>query len=233
MLGAAGFVTSLSNGELASIFGTNLTPASVLSAAASSLPLPVVLGGVQVFVNGMAAPLLYVSPTQINLQVPFETPIGSAVQVVVTVNGVPSLPLVANFSSYAPGVFTYQRAPGAMDPVIVHADNTLVTPTSPAQASEILTIYATGAGALNNAPADGAAAPSSPPATTTATPVVTVGGSRSAVQFCGLTPGLVGLLQINTQLPVVLPAGTGTPLSLPLVVTFPGASSAPTNLWVK
>jgi len=158
--------------------------------------------------------------------------VGTPVQVAVVLNGTSSLPVMVQVSTYAPAVFGYYRVPTSTDPIIVHADNTLVTPTSPVKAGEVLTIYATGAGALNNAPLDGQAAPSSPAATTKSAPSVLVGTAAATVQFSGLTPASVGLLQINIQLPATLPAGTGTPHSLPLVIGFPGASSTPVNLWV-
>src|SRR5258708_387335 len=156
LVGEAGCGVRVYPGGLVTIFGTSL-PGS--TAGAVSLPLLTTLGGVQVLVNGVPAPLLYASPTQINFVAPYATPVGTPVQVVVASNGVSSLPVTVIFTAYAPAVFTYQRTPTSVDPVIVHADNTLVTPDSPATAGEILIIYATGAGKLNNAPADGAGAP--------------------------------------------------------------------------
>jgi uncharacterized protein (TIGR03437 family) len=234
LVGAAGFVTIVSDGELATIFGTNLATTTV---SQPTLPLPTILGGVQVLVNGTAAPLLYVSPTQINFQVPYGTPTGTPVPVIVVLNGISGPAISATFLPAAPAVFTYQRAPGTpgstLDPVILHTDNTLVTPSDPAEAGQILTIYATGMGPLNNAPANGAAAPLSLLATTIVTPTVTVGSASATVQFSGLTPGFVGLWQINIQLPAMLPAASGSPGSLPLVLSLSGASSAPVNLWVQ
>jgi uncharacterized protein (TIGR03437 family) len=236
VVGAAGVNSGVAPGSLTSIYGTSLqgiiSPTSG-AAFAMQIPLPVTLGGTQVLVNGAPAPLLYVSPGQINCQAPFETPVGTPVQVAIVSNGISSQPLMATFSNYAPSVFLYPRTATSNDPVITHANNTLVTPTSPAQPGEVLVIYASGAGKLNNQPLDGAGAPASPPATTVDKPTVTVGGSAAAVQFSGLTPGFVGLLQINVQMPTVFPASTATPPSLPLVITFPGGVSAPVGLWVQ
>jgi len=234
VVSAAGTNGGVSPGGLMSLFGNNLQ-GSTSSGAANALaePLPITLGGTQVLVNGVSAPLLYVAPGQINCQAPHETPVGTPVQLAVVTNGISSLPLMVTFSTYAPTVFLYPRTATSTDPVITHANGTLVTPTSPAQPGEVLVIYGTGAGKLNNQPLDGAGAPTSPPATTVATPTVTLGGAAVTVSFSGLAPGFVGLLQINIQMPVVFPATTSTPPSLPLVITFPGGVSAPVNLWVQ
>jgi uncharacterized protein (TIGR03437 family) len=225
----ADFGAKISAGGLATVFGTGLGTGTLWAPPA---PLPITLQGSQVLVNGASAPIIFVSPDQINFQVPIGTLVATPVQVAVVLNGVSSLPVMVTFSTTAPAVFAYYRVPASTDPIIVHADNSLVTPTAPAQAGEVLTIYATGAGPLNNPPLDGQPAPSSPDATTKVTPSVTVGGAAATVQFSGLTPGSVGLLQINIQLPATLPTATGTPHSLPLVISFPAASSTPVNLWV-
>lgn len=241
VVSAADFQPALAPGGLGTIMGSNLADATV---PAPSLPLPVTMGGVRVLVGGVLtlfvpvpvggipAPLLYVSPTQINFQVPFATPVGKPVPVTVLREGAQPAVTHVIFRSAAPAIFTYARTPSSNDPVILHADNTLATPDNPAKAGEILVIYATGAGQLNGTPADGVAAPGSPPATTLDTPTVTVGGAEASVLFSGLTPGFVALLQINIQLPATLPPGTGQPLSIPLLVTFSGASSLPVKLWV-
>jgi uncharacterized protein (TIGR03437 family) len=240
VVGAAGGTSNtpagVSPGWLISLYGVNLqgnTNPTGGSVTATSVPLSTTLGGTQVLVNGTPAPLLFVSPMQINAQAPFETPVGTPVQVAIVAGGLSSLPVIVTFNTYAPAVFLYPRTAISTDPVITHADNTLVTPSSPAHAGEVVTIWATGGGPLNNQPMDGAAGPTSPLATTVDTPTVTIGGAAGTVQFSGLTPGFVGLLQINVQLPATLPAGMGTPPSLPVVITFPGGVSAPVNLWIS
>ena len=226
IVNAASFTAPLARCGLASLFGTNLadTPAS-----APSLPLPTTLGGAQVVVNGAAAPLIYVSPSQINFQVPCEMPLNGAVGVYVTNGGGMSTAQSATIAPYAPGVFTYARTATAMDPIIVHVDNSLVTPTKPANPGEVLIVYATGVGNLNHMPVTGAASPTSPLSAAVDLPTVTVGGAAASVAFAGLTPGFVGLVQINIQLPSTYPAGS----SLPLVVSFAGAASPAVNLAVQ
>ncbi len=132
-------------------------------------------------------------------------------------------------AEYAPGVFTYARNALTLDPVIVHSDNQLVTPDNPAVASEVLVIYGTGVGSFDHPPPTGAGALLSPLARSLVTPTVTIGGSFAHVQFAGLTPGFVGLLQINIQLPDSLPIAS----SLPLVVAFGTSMAPPVNLSLR
>jgi uncharacterized protein (TIGR03437 family) len=226
VVNAATYTSPLVHGELATLFGTNLASGAF---TAGSLPLSTTLGGSQITVGGIPAPLYYVSPTQINFQVPFGVSITGTAPVIVTQSGVPSKFEGVALAEYAPGIFGYARTATIVDPIVIHfADNSLVTPGNPAAAGEVLVIYATGAGSFDNTPADGAGAPSSPLASTKIQATVTVGGSPAQVFFSGLTPGFVGLIQINIQLPATLPAG-GT---LPLVVSFGSSATPPANLYV-
>ena len=219
ILNAASFQTPLVRGSLAALFGSNLANGIVQP---DKLPLPTNLGGAQVTFGGFPAPLIYVSPGQINFQVPFEAPISGTAQVVAIRDGTPSAAQAVSMTEYALGIFSYARNATTLDPIIVHANNTLVTPSSPAVANEILVIYSTGAGTFDRPPATGAGSSGTAVATTRVTPTVTVGGAQAQVLFSGLTPSLVGVVQINIKLPASLPA-VGT---LPLVVQF-GASSSP------
>ncbi len=225
VVNGASFAPMLTPGTLATIFGSNLASGT---AQADSLPLPRSLGGSQVLVDGIAAPLIYVSPVQINFQVPFEAPMSGDGTVAVISNGTSSAAQTVSLAEYAPGIFTYAPDASSVAPVIVHADNTLVTPASPAVANEVLIIYTTGIGHFDHPPATGSPASSSPLAKAMELPTVTLGGIPAQVQFAGLTPGFVGLVQINVQLPASLPAVH----SLPLVVAYGSASSQTVNLSV-
>jgi uncharacterized protein (TIGR03437 family) len=220
--------SSVSPGTLASIFGDNL---STGTAQASTLPLPTTMAGATVTINGEACPLLYVSPTQINFQVPYDTPLGSATVVISTSAGT-GAPFTVTVTAAAPAIFTYVNSAGQINPVILHAaTSALVTAASPAQPGETLTLYATGAGPVNNTPATGAGA--GPGATSVVNPTITVGSVTATVGFSGLSQGSVGLFQINFTLPATLPAGTGTPPTLPLTIGLPGNSSPAVNLFVS
>jgi hypothetical protein len=223
---AASFQPVLTRGSLATLVGTDL---AALTASASQFPLPTALIGVKVTINTIDAPLLYVSPTQINFQVPFEAPADGAAFVTVTRDGVASPSVPITLAQNAPGVFTYLRTNTSRDPVIIHSDGQLVTPDKPARPEEILIAFATGIGDLTNAPATGAAAPSRPLSMARTTPAVTLGGAPVEVLYAGLAPGFAGLVQLNLRLPSNFPLGQ----RLPLVIQYGAAVSAPVEVAVQ
>jgi uncharacterized protein (TIGR03437 family) len=226
IVNAASYTAPLVRGEVATIFGTNLSTGTL---GATSVPLPTNLAGVQVTVGGMPAPLYYVSPGQLVFQVPFEVPLSGNTQLVVTQNGNIGSAQQVSTAEYAPAVFGYYRTSTVLDPVIVHPDNSLVSPASPASAGETVVLYATGAGSFDRPPATGAAGPVSPLANTQILATVTVAGAPVTVQFSGLVPSLVGALQINFILPSPLPAGS----TLPVVVSFGSNAASPVNIYVQ
>ena len=222
---AAQFQPVLSRGGIGSIFGSQLADAV---AGATDVPLPTHLGGVQVEVNGVLAPLFFVSPGQINFQVPFEASSPGEAGVVVTRNGEESPPEPASMAEFAPAVFLN---PATGEPIIQrHPDGALITAANPAKPGDVLIIFVTGIGGVSNPPATGAAAAASPLAQARVTPVVTVGGEGTQVFFAGLAPFFVGLGQVNIQLPESLATAGAT---MPLVIDFEGSRSPPVNLPVR
>ena len=187
-------------GTIVQIFGSNFAgqPAS-----ASSIPLPTSLGGVSVAIGGIAAPLYYVSPGQITAEVPFELSPNEQVQVIVNANGALSTPGVVQLSAVSPGIAVLPNG----DAIATHLNGALVTETLPAQPGEFLVLYASGLGATNNPVATGAASPSNPLASALSVPALTVNSEAASVLFAGLTPTLVGLYQIDFQVPVDAPNG--------------------------
>jgi uncharacterized protein (TIGR03437 family) len=101
----------------------------------------------------------------------------------------------------------------------------LAGPSSPATTGDTLVIYSDGLGAVNQTIAPGAAAPASPAAKTNDQPQVTIGGQTSTVAFSGLTPGLVGVYQING----VVPAAD----QVPVVINISGQVSPAVTIAVK
>ena len=209
---------AVAGGSLATFFGAGLSSATS-PAYASAIPLPTLLGGTSVTINDTPAPLLYVSSTQINLQIPWL--VSGTASVVVTVNGV-SLPAFSlSTASAAPGVFSTSSGQAiAINPdgSFAGAANSIPgTATHPAVPGEVLVVLATGLGAVTPSIGDGVAA-SDGLRTVIDTPQVLIGGMPATVQFAGLSPQFVGLNQLN----IVVPKVSGT---VPLQISAGGITS--------
>jgi uncharacterized protein (TIGR03437 family) len=98
---AASYVPRVAPGELATIFGTNLADSTQ---EAGSFPLPKTMAGATVYVNSSPVPLLYVSETQINFQVPSSLAAGTA-SMYVSRDGGQSAIFQFTVISSAPGIF--------------------------------------------------------------------------------------------------------------------------------
>jgi uncharacterized protein (TIGR03437 family) len=196
----------LAPGSLASLFGVGLVPASV-SAQATTIPLPASLGGLSMTVGGIPAPLMYVSSTQVNFQVPWTVPTGPA-DLVATVNGTPLPKLTATIGAVEPGIFSVGYGTGQA--IAINSDGSLTAPagaipgyaTRPAKPGETIIILATGLGAVDQAIATGAAS-SDALRNTKVTPAVLINGTPATVTFHGLSPQFVGVNQLNVVVPSV------------------------------
>ncbi len=196
-------------GEIASLFGTNLTNATGINLA-STLPLPQQFLGVSVMVNGTAAPIFAVdnvrNQQQINFQVPWEVAGQPSATVQVVNNGAPSNTISVPLLNGQPGVFNYS-VPGLplAFGAILHANFQLADSAHPAAANETVLIYCTALGLVSPAQQDGVAAVGE--TRTVATPIVSIGGKQASTSYSGLAPGFVGLYQINAVVPAGLGAG--------------------------
>jgi uncharacterized protein (TIGR03437 family) len=210
----ASFRHSYAPGMALSVFGTQLAPAVQV---ASSVPLPLSMEGVSATINGVSAPLYSVSPGQLNLQIPYQTAVNSIAILTIQNNGQSS---------------TYSFPVAATAPAIFVDGNGAPVPNASAKAGSVITLFVTGAGAVTPSIATGAAPASTTSIASLPRPVnepvfVTVGGASAPVQFAGIPSGLVGVVQINYQVPSGLTAGIQ-----PVVVTIGSASSAEANLTV-
>ena len=211
VVSAADNKSAAAPGGLISLYGTQLSPTNL---ATTQIPLPTALGSSCLTVNGQPMPLIFVSPTQINAQMPFQS-VGNVTMIVHTPGGVSdNFNLVV--STTAPAVFLSGVAgPETNLPTVVRANNNLLaTGSNPVHHDDTLVIYLTGMGAVSPVVGDGQPAPSNPLAFALAAPTVTLGGVDLPVLFAGLTPGLAGVYQINVNVPRSVPQG----LSVPLVI---------------
>lgn len=189
-----GSATAVSPGALVDIYGSGLAAAPASARAGSTLPTA--LGGVEVFVNEVAAPLIYVGPLQIVFQMPYEAALGTA-SVVVVSNGAVSAAAPVTVQQAAPEILVY----GDSRAVVVNPDGSINASNNGAKAGAVLVLYLIGSGPLDNPIPTGAAAPLAPLSREELTTTVMVGGSTATVQFAGMAPTYEGLMQVNFVMP--------------------------------
>ena len=182
-------------GSLISIFGSNLAPATV-SAVAS--PLPQSLAGLTLSINGIPCPLLFVSPSQINAQVPFEVASGPATAVL-QLQQMPPAAVALTVAPAAPGIFTNGHNQAAVQNV-GGSPNSLANPI---QAGSLISVYLTGQGPVVPAVATGSSAPTGPLARAVYPVVAAIGEWASEIISAGLSPGSTGLFQVTMRVPAI------------------------------
>ncbi len=211
---------------IVTIFGANLASAT---ATAQGTPLPRELAGTRVTWNGVAAPILYVSPAQINLQVPSpsdETPgvLAAGGVVVSTAAGNSALYTAPASAWYAAGLFSADSSGcgrGAVLNVAADGSTSVNSAANSAQPGSWISVFGTGITGLRDVDYPADAQPSPPPAGSLANGVAglvlfdlqgRVGGV--APQFFGFAPGLVGVSQVNAQIPSTVREGCAVPVQL-------------------
>lgn len=210
---------AISTGSLVSLFGSNLAPAT---SKAGSAPLPLSIVDTSVSINGVVAPLLFVSANQINAQVPYEVLSGDAT-VVVRSGGLSSPPFTITVLRAAPGLFANAQGQAAA----IDDDGSANSPAAPASGGSVISVFLTGIGPLS-APVDDGTAPASGDTITAALPVsATIGGAPAEVQFAGLAPLYPGTAQINLKIPA------GATSASPLVISIAGQTSNAVQLVIS
>lgn len=226
----------LAPGQLVSIFGTNL--ASQLQST-DTVPLSTSLAdNVTVTFNGVTAGLDFVSPNQINAQLPWNVLSNGATTgtaaVVVTRNGTASAQAMINIAATAPGIFTIPPG-GGWAVAVNNSDSSVAAPagaingltTHPAKAGDVLIVYATGLGAVDTAVANGGIPDAGKIVNTTVMPTALIGGVPAQVLFSGLAPQFPGVNQLNIQVPAGVPSG-----SQPLQLQINGGPLTPSNAMI-
>jgi uncharacterized protein (TIGR03437 family) len=223
--------TGLSPGEIFTVFGSALGPVSGATLALDQNGnVSTYLNGFWVYVDGTAAPLLYVGPSQINAVAPYElaNKLGDTVSVQVR-DGLNELSnsFSVQVVPTAPAVFSLGGGQGA----ILNQDNTVNGPGNPAARGSYIQIYGTGEGQTNPAGIDGQIATES--AAFLPRPVasvsVTIGGVPATPSYAGAVPqSFAGFFQVNVQIPENVPTG-----NQPVILKIGDASSPPMNVAVK
>ena len=209
---STGFQLAGSPGALLSVYGVNLANATGL---VSGNPLPDVASGVSATINGLPAPIIYLSSSQLNLQIPYGAGAGPA-SLSVNNNG-----LVATF-----GFTMLPASPG----IFADAAGNLA-PAATVKQGATTALYVTGVGDLTTGILTGFSPPASTKLANLPRPFlplsVTVGGAQAFLTYFAESPGLVGTVQVNFTVPPTTAVGTQ-----PVVVTVNGVKSLPVNIQV-
>ncbi len=212
---AFSFQSAFAPGMSLSVYGSNLAAGTQV---ASKLPLPLTMQGVTAAINGISAPLYYVSPGQLNIQIPYEIGAGPAVLSVNNNGQVAAFPLTVSMT--APGVYSSA------------IDNATGQAAASAAAGAVLLLFMTGEGDITPFLTTGAT-PSASITNPALLPkprlpvAVTVGGVPATVLFAGIPSGLTGLTQIDIVVPASAPAGDQD-----VVVTVGGVAAPAVKLTI-
>jgi uncharacterized protein (TIGR03437 family) len=204
---------TLAPNTIATIYGMNLswTTQTVTAADLNGGTLPTSLDGVSVFVQGLLSNLLYVSPGQINFLIPYELT-ASTVHILVARQGIagpfgpdgqPSVTI--QMAQTAPGFFQWN----GNFAVAEHADGSLISVAAPAQAGEIVVLFAAGLGRTVPDSSSGTVPRSAATILYFPEMQILLNGNpqpTTNIYYAGVTPGFAGLYQINLRLPDVLPS---------------------------
>lgn len=220
---AATFDSSLpmAPGSIVSIFGERL--AGEVRVAGNQLPKE--MEATSVLLNGEAVPLYFIAPTQINALLPFELKAGDASLQIRRGAELSGL-LTLRVADQAPGVFTLNEGGSGPAVAVDGVTNQLISERDPIAAGGYAVIYSTGLGRLLSPLATGEVPSAANEAVVR--PVVTLNGSVVPVLYAGVTPGFVGLYQVNIQVPPALGPGT-----YPLRITQNGVASNLSTLSVR
>lgn len=208
VLNAASFLPGpVAPGEFVTLLGSGIGPAGTVT---QDKPGSVDLAGVRVLFDNIPAPLLYVSPGQINAIVPYAVS-GSSTHLQIT-GGQMVSDLTLPVAEAAPGIFTNPSGgtgPGA----ILNQDYTINSVSNPAARGSVIMIFATGGGVTIPPATDGTITSSTLAALRLPVSVL-IGATPADVTYAGPSPGfLAGFLQINCRVPGNLPPGS-VPLSI-------------------
>lgn len=223
---AGSTVASAAPGSILSIYGTGLaTYATGLSAFTDVASLPGSLNGVTVTIAGITAPSYFVSPSQLNVQVPFEVSAGMQPLVVTTAGGTSAALNVAVMGA-APSIFVVNSTT-SQGTVVKNSDFSLVSAANPVKAGDIIVIYSTGLGQSVPAGLSTGGLVDINALLNTGAVSVTIGGVDAPVIYSIASPGFAGLYQTAVRVP------TGASGTAALVMKIGGVSSNSVNIAVQ
>jgi len=227
---AGGPAAPVAPGEIIAIYRQqNLTDPDSTGQLDDSGSLPRLLGDTQVLFDGTPAPIVFLTPFQINVQTPFEVAGHSSTVVQCFYKGVSSNKTTLNVVDSAPEIF---RQDFITDAAALNEDATANTKQNPAVAGSVVTLFATGAGLTSPKGVTGQAAQS--PDAPLLPVALLIAAKDAEVVFAGSAPGMVGILQVNVRLPAdVTISAAPQPLSMFLRVGENWSRQNLVTLWVR
>ncbi|MBK5293990.1 MAG: hypothetical protein JJE04_20230 [Acidobacteriia bacterium] len=216
----AGLLRDFAPGSTLILYGKDLGPRE--PAAARLIPgriLETTLGGVRVLINGVPAPLLYVSATQINAMIPFEASGRPRILIEVSYQGLLSETLTVATAETAPILFTSDGS-GRGQGAILNQNGSLNSPSIPAPRGSVVVLYGAGGGIFSTPIPTGLVAEGAGPLPLA--PVnIFVGGVQAAVLYAGPAPHTVaGILQFNVWIDEQMSQGPAVPLTVKIGEAF-------------
>jgi len=241
---AASGDSTVAPGSYVAIYGSGLSDPGYIDVPNDTTRLPLAIDDVNVSFDvpsvyppiSVPGHLLYVSPTQVNVQVPWELQQAlsehqNSAFVKVTIDYSPGNVVTVPIQQFAPGMFGAPGTAAARDNIT----GAIINQSNPAVRGRYVQLFANGLGPVDQLPnqcppASGdLAPPSGVPLCTTAYPVtVTIGGQTVTAAWSGLAPGYAGLYQINFQVPTSLSPG-----NQPMTIAVGGVTSQPSAMWVQ
>ena len=220
--------TPLAPGALISLFGQGLANGS---SSAATVPLGNTLAGASVVMAGNLLPLIFGSSGQINAVVSFGIGTNTSHQILVQRGNTISVPIPVDVGPVTPAIFSYPLPgdPASQGAIVNAVTYAVADPATPVTAGDVIAIFCAGLGAVNPTVPDAAASPTSPLAYSVGSPTVTIGGVPAPVAFSGLSPGFVGLYQIDATVPAGITPGS----QVPVIVSLSGQTSPPSTIAVK
>jgi uncharacterized protein (TIGR03437 family) len=217
---------AVSPGEMVTIFGTGIGPATAAGATTDPATgkLFTAIGGVQVLFNGTPAPMIYASSTQVSAVVPYEMALISNPSVWITYAGQISNAYPLTVAATAPGLFA-QNASGSGPGAILNQDNSLNGPSHLAAKGSIVQMFMTGEGQTSplgiTGKITGVTLPTPQVTPAPVQPILVSTGGQAFYTYAGEAPGMVaGVMQLNVQIPAGVPSGP-----LEVLVSIGGVSS--------
>ena len=216
--------TPLAAGSIASVFGVNMAPGIL---GASAIPLPRELLFTTVLIGGIACPVYYAQPNQINVQLPEELSGLNSAAATVVFAGTPGNTVFLNLARHSPGIFSVEsngRGLGA----ILNQSGIPNGPVNPERIGNVVSIFATGLGETVPAVATGTGALIDPLSRSVGIPQAIIDGVPAEVEFSGRSPGFVGLDQVNVR----IPPGVATNTAVQVILATPSGPSNAVELYV-